>query len=310
MALSSMQFDDDTTNLNDRANRVSETNHYHPNHTSSAVSWGAIFAGATAIVTLSLMLMILGTGLGLSSVSPWSQAGVSAATFGISTILWLTFTQITASGMGGFLSGRLRTKWLATHSDEVYFRDTAHGFLSWAVASLFTAALLTSVISAIVGSSVQAGASVAGNVATGIMEKTDLGENSTGYFIDSLFRKDVNAIASLPVAENPANPNAEVFSIYAKAMAAGALPADDIKYVAQLIAQRTGISQVEAEQRATDTYNKMQTEINKAKKSATDSINTVRKATIYASLWLFVSLLIGAFTASLAATWGGRFRDA
>lgn len=307
MALSSTQFDDNTIDLHDRVNRVSETNHYHPNHTSSAVSWGAILAGATATVTLSLILMILGTGLGLSSVSPWSQSGVSAAALGISTIIWITFTQITASGMGGFLAGRLRTKWIATHSDEVYFRDTAHGFLSWAVASLVTAALLTSVVSAIVGNTVQAGASIAGNVAAGVVAKPDLGDNSTDYFIDSLFRKDMNA--SLPVAENSANPNAEVLSIFAKALAAATLPADDVNYVAQVIAQRAGISQDEAEQRVTNTYNKMQTEINKAKKSAADSIDQARKVTAYASLWLFVSLLVGAFTASLAATWGGRYRD-
>jgi hypothetical protein len=81
-----------------------------------------------------MLLLVLGTGLGLSSVSPWSERGVSAAAFGTSTILWLTLTQLLAAGMGGYLAGRLRTKWTALHNDEVYFRDTAHGFLAWAVA--------------------------------------------------------------------------------------------------------------------------------------------------------------------------------
>ena len=123
----------------------------------SAVSWGAIVAGAAAAAALSLILLILGTGLGLSSVSPWAHDGVSATTFGVGTILWLTLTQLLASGMGGYIAGRLRTRWVALHSDEVYFRDTVHGFLAWAVASLATAALLTSVIGSIVGSGVQAG---------------------------------------------------------------------------------------------------------------------------------------------------------
>ena len=117
---------------------------------ASAVSWGAIVAGAAGAAALALILLMLGTGLGLSSVSPWAYSGVSATTFGVSTILWLTFTQLVASGMGGYLAGRLRTKWVAVHTDEVYFRDTAHGFLSWAVAALATAALLTSVIGSIV----------------------------------------------------------------------------------------------------------------------------------------------------------------
>src|SRR6185436_4363413 len=118
----------------------------------------AIVAGAAAAAALSLILLILGTGLGFSVVSPWSHDGISATAFGMSTILWLTFTQLAASGLGGYLAGRLRTKWAAAHPDEIYFRDTAHGFLAWAVATLATAALLTSVIGAIIGGGVKAGA--------------------------------------------------------------------------------------------------------------------------------------------------------
>src|SRR5450830_2072830 len=108
------------------------------------------------------VLLMLGVGLGLSSVSPWGHYGTKAGTFGVSTILWVTLTQLLACAMGGYLAGRLRTKWVAVHTDEVYFRDTAHGFLAWAVASLATAALLTSVIGSIVSGGIQAGASVAG----------------------------------------------------------------------------------------------------------------------------------------------------
>ena len=111
---------------------------------SSGVSWSAILAGAAAAAALSLILLVLGTGLGLSSMSPWSNQGASASAVGVSTILWLTFTQLAASGMGGYLAGRLRTKWASVHTDEVYFRDTAHGFLAWAVATIVTAAALSS----------------------------------------------------------------------------------------------------------------------------------------------------------------------
>lgn len=120
-----------------------------PHFVTNAISWGAIIAGATGAAALSLILMILGVGLGLSSVSPWSFEGISAASFGLSTIVWLTLTQLLSSAMGGYLAGRLRTKWMDAHTDEVYFRDSAHGFLAWAVASLATAVLLTSVIGSI-----------------------------------------------------------------------------------------------------------------------------------------------------------------
>src|SRR6201996_841218 len=129
-------------------------------HATSGVSWGAILAGSAGAAALSLILLILGVGLGLSSVSPFAGNGASATTFGVSTIAWLTFTQLAASGMGGYLAGRLRTRWAGTHTDEVYFRDTAHGFLAWAIATLVTAAMLTSAIGSILGTSASAAGSV------------------------------------------------------------------------------------------------------------------------------------------------------
>lgn len=132
---------------------------------ASAVSWPAIIAGATGAAALSLILLILGTGLGLSSVSPWAGQGASAGAMGLSTIAWVSFTQLAAAGMGGYLAGRLRTRWARTHTDEVYFRDTAHGFLAWALATLVTAALLTSTVGAIVSGGAQAASAMAGGAA-------------------------------------------------------------------------------------------------------------------------------------------------
>ena len=129
-----------------------------------AISWSAILAGAAAAAALSLILLILGTGFGLSTVSPWLNAGIGAKAFGITTILWVTITQLLASGMGGYIAGRLRGNWTGTQADEIYFRDTAHGFLAWSVATLTTAALLTTVIGSIVSGGVHAGATVAGGV--------------------------------------------------------------------------------------------------------------------------------------------------
>ena len=295
---------------------------------ASAVSWGAIAAGAAAAAALSLILLILGTGLGLSSVSPWAQDGVSATTLGVGTILWLTLTQLLASGMGGYIAGRLRTRWVALHSDEVYFRDTAHGFLAWAVASLATAALLTSVIGSIVGTGVQAGASVVGGVASTATTATTAttavtaGAAAAGsqadkpgadggpldYFVDSLFRKPVASEvtpAALPVSTAPA----EVARIFLNSVRSGALPAADVTHVGQLVAQRTGLSQPDAEKRVVDTYTGLQTKLRDAEAAAKDAADKARKASAYAALWLFISLLIGAFVASLAATFGGRHRD-
>ncbi|MDO9103159.1 MAG: hypothetical protein Q7J20_07430 [Candidatus Nitrotoga sp.] len=306
----------------------------NPNNTqsdTSAVSWGAIVAGAAAAAALSLILLILGTGLGLSSVSPWAHSGISATTFGVTTILWVTATQLVASGMGGYLAGRLRTKWVTVHTDEVYFRDTAHGFLAWAVASLVTAALLTSVIGAIISGGIQAGASVAEGVATTAtaataggaaaagsqMTKSGSDDGPMGYFVDYLFRKDINTVVPAgsgarsegAMEQTAAAPSSEVARIFMTTIRTGTLALEDIKYVGQIVSQRTGLTQRDAEKRVNDTYARMQAKLHDAEAATKEAANKARKASAYAALWIFVSLLGGAFVASLAATFGGRRRD-
>jgi hypothetical protein len=300
----------------------------------SAVSWGAVLAGGVGAAALSLILLLLGTGLGLSSVSPWASRGVTATTFGASTILWLTLTQLVASGLGGYLAGRLRTRWVGVHTDEVYFRDTAHGFLAWAIASLGTAALLTSVVGSIVNGGAQAVASGAGSAATlatgaaaggaqmqSETAKPESDNGPTGYFLDSLFRKNASgpsnaaapAGASAPVGDGTpqggAAPIAEVSRIFMNGIRSGSLSPDDTHYVGQLVAQNTGLSQQDAEKRVTATYARLQANLMAAEDAAKNAADKARKASAYAALWLFISLLIGAFFASLAATYGGRRRD-
>ena len=294
----------------------------------SAVSWAAILAGATAAAALSLILLVLGTGLGLSAVSPWAPQGISAEAFGVSAIVWMTVVQLLASGMGGYLAGRLRTKWAAVHSDEVYFRDTAHGFLAWALSSLVAAVLLSSVTGAIVGKGAQAGASVVGAATTVTAGVSAVAASSglagaspaevSSYFVDALFRKDLAASGvsaaggAAPVADAAAPVNGPVIEagrIFLVSIRSGALAADDLRYVGQLVSQRTGLSQPDAEKRVVDTFTRLQTRLREAELAAREAADKARKASSYAALWLFISLLTGAFVASLAATLGGRQRD-
>src|SRR5450759_3363936 len=159
---------------------------------ASGVSWAAVIGGAFVAAALSLILLALGTGLGLSSVSPWSNVGASASAVGSAAIFWLIVTQIIASAMGGYLAGRLRTKWANVHTDEVYFRDTAHGFLVWAVGLVITASFLASAATSMVGGAAQLRAtslSTAGGdeMGTGVLaDGRDLDPNE--YFVDTLFR--------------------------------------------------------------------------------------------------------------------------
>lgn len=305
----------------------SYSNNAHIN--AHAVSWAAILAGATAAAALSLILLLLGAGLGLSSVSPWAHKGVSASTFGVSTIVWLTVTQILAAGMGGFLAGRLRVKWAGVHVDEVYFRDTAHGFLAWAVATLATAALLTSAIGSIVNGGVQTTANLTGGIAAAAMvggiaaagNETNRPDNTGGiesgtmeYFIDYLFRENFNSssVSNTTITDTAQQKqaNAEILRIFLNSMSLKTLPSADIAYISQVVSRQTGLTQDEAKKRVNSIYANIQTKKQNAEIAAKDAADKARKASIYATLWLFVSLLMGAFSASLAATWGGRCRDA
>jgi hypothetical protein len=299
--------------------RVAERSVVAP--TLSAVSWGAILAGAAGAASLSLVLAFLGFGLGMSSISPWANGGASAQALGIGSILWITLTQIAAAALGGYLAGRLRTRWLGTHGDEVYFRDTAHGFLAWSIATLATAALFVSAIGGIVSGGAQAGAAAlrgVGAAATAVAAE-DAGKSDSGqrYLLDSLFRPGPNAAATPPPPSTddgmqPAGDRegapalGETARIFANAVRAGSLSADDTRYLGQMIANRTGLTAAEGEARVRTAY----AEWEKAIATTKEAADKARKAAAYAALWLFISLLGGAFFASYFATWGGKRRDA
>jgi hypothetical protein len=278
----------------------------------SGVSWGAIFAGAAGAAALSLILILLGFGLGFSAVSPWANEGISAKSLGISTIVWLAFTQIIASGLGGYIAGRLRVKWANLHGDEVYFRDTAHGFLSWAVATLVAATLIAGSVSSVVSGGVQAGASVASGAASAatqaagsVASNSNASSQDYGYFVDSLFRDDRPAAVSDDAAHGV------VLRIFSRTLSnGGQMSAEDRTYLAQMIAQRTNLSQADAERRVDQVYGQARQAVEDAKNAAKEAADTAAKVAAMTALWMFVALLCGAFFASFAAIYGGRRRDA
>src|SRR5438128_1913183 len=137
---------------------------------SSGVSWGAVIGGAFVAAALYLILLALGAGFGLSAVSPWSNIGLTASTASALAIAWLVIIEIIASAFGGYLTGRLRTKWTLIHGDEVYFRDTANGFLAWAVALVVSVAFLASAAASMAGSAAQGRASSENSSATAVAD--------------------------------------------------------------------------------------------------------------------------------------------
>jgi hypothetical protein len=285
---------------------------------ASGVSWAAVTAGAFVAAALSVTLLALGVGLGLSAVSPWSNAGASATTIGVATILWLILMQLIASATGGYLSGRLRTKWVNVHTDEVFFRDTAHGFLAWAVGIVIGAAFLASAAGSLVGTTVQTAvpplSAAAGAVAARAqgMAGAASGESDGryAYYVDTLMRTSQPGAATTAGAATAAGADAnsmrgEAGRIFANGVQRQNLAPADKTYLVNLIAAKTGASQAEAEQRVDQAMAQAKNAEGEAKQAA----DTARKSAARLSLWTFVSFLIGAFCASFAATIGGRQRD-
>ena len=265
----------------------------------SAVSWAAIAAGAAVAAAASLLLVSLGTGLGFASLSAWSNEGPSPTTFTVMTAIWLVVVQWIASGLGGYLTGRLRTKWVGTHTHEVFFRDTAHGFVTWAVATVLTSAIVAAAASAAVSGGAKVASSVASGAAqVGAATSGKTADAASGYEIDSLFR------STSPNAAGP-EVRAEALRILSKGVRDGEVSSGDRTYLADLIAARTGISQQEAAQRVDSALSQMKAAEVKARQVA----EAARKAAAAASICTALSMLVGAFIASVAAALGGGQRD-
>jgi hypothetical protein len=256
----------------------------------SAVSWPAIFAGAAAAAAVSVILVALGSGLDLLAVSPWFPADASLTAFTVFTAIWFIVIQWVAAGVGGYLAGRLRTRWIGTHTHEVFFRDTAHGLITWAVGSI----IVVSVFASVGHTFATRGAQLAAGMAAGPAQRAPPGPY--GYNLDLLFRGNGAADVSPPSAG--ADARAEAMRILASGLANGEVPAADRSYLATLVSARTGVAPAEAEQRI-DAF------VAQAKEAA----DKARKAAAAFALFTAISMLIGAFIACVAAALGGQRRD-
>lgn len=264
----------------------------------SAASWPAIFAGAITAIATSLILVALGTGFGLASVSPWPHSGASATTFTVMTAIWLIVVQWVSALLGGYITGRLRTKWVNTHSDEVFFRDTAHGFVTWALATVAGAAVLASAVGAVSEKGVEAASHVTASAASGAA--SSISNSVMPYDVDRLLRAPASAKTG-----SEADEKAEVTRILTKALSTGEVSADDRDYLSKLVAARAGISETDAQKRVDDVIAAEK----EAELKAREAADTARKAAAATSIFMGLSMLIGAFIASAAAALGGRLRD-
>jgi hypothetical protein len=282
-------------------------------HSQTAVSWPAIIAGAFVAAAVSLILFALGSGFGFAAMSPWPGKGISGVSVAVTAAIWLILTQWISAGVGGYIAGRLRTRWIGTHTHEVFFRDTAHGLITWAVASVLVTATLAAALSSTIGGAGHLTGSMMGaaaqhsmhgappNSGPGSGEMLPKAASVADYNLDRLLRP-AEAVATTQMASDP---KPEAARIIANAVSTGSLAESDRAYLAQMVAQRSGVSLQDAQKRVDDSMASAMDAEAKVKAAA----DTARKRAAEASIYLALSLLVGAFIASVSAALGGRLRD-
>jgi hypothetical protein len=267
-------------------------------HGVSALSWAAIIGGALAAAAVTLIMLGLGAGFGFVSVSPWPSSGATAATFGVTAAIWLIVVQWLSSAFGGYLAGRTRARWNGMHTDESVFRDTAHGVLSWALATVIAAGLLSAAAAAFVGGTFHAATAIGAAGAQGMSQVGGPDGDPMAYFVDSLFRAD-------PPAITPQDVHAESGRILLREMRDGSLSDPDKAYLAQLVSKTTNLSQADAAKRVDEISN----QVSKTEMKLREDSDAARRVAAHASFFTAFSMLIGAFIAGAAGALGGVHRE-
>jgi hypothetical protein len=271
---------------------------------ASAVTWSAILAGAAVALASSVVLLSLAAGLGFLSLKPAESGGPSASTGIVVIAISLVVIQWVSSGLGGYLAGRLRVRWSGVHPHEVFFRDTAHGFVAWAVATLVASILIVGSAGSIIGGAAKMVSGLVGQAASGAGQgaasNSSLPSLISGYDTDSLFRPSApNANAASQ------DMRSEAGRILTQGLTGRDFPAADRSYLAQMVATQAGLSQQDAEKRVDDTIARVRAAKDRAAQLAADAA----KAAVSVSIFTFLSMVVGAFIACIAAALGGKWRD-
>jgi hypothetical protein len=302
--------------------------------TWSGLSWSAVIAGAVTAIAVSFIVIALGSGIGMAVVSPYSYSSPSATTMTVIGALWLVFAQAVGFAVGGYVAGRLRRTPTPLHSDEVMFRDGANGLVVWAIGVFITAIVLVSAVSKVENAAAN---TAIGTLAVGTAGTTAMGQGpSVNYFTDTLLRSNPQGTTNAPANGNAAgnaaapagassgtaatgSPNSasgqtgvangnnnqqriQINRILVTSLGPNGISSDDRTYLAQLVAEQTGMSQADAQKR-------VDTVVNQMKQDAMQAAETARKAAAYVSFWTFISLLFGAVCATLGGILGGDLRD-
>jgi hypothetical protein len=280
------------------------------------LEWGPVIAGAFGAAAISFLLLTFGAAVGLSVTSPWPNQGVSLTVAAWAVVWWTVLVQVGSFAAGGYLAGRMRSRWGDSTSEEGQFRDSAHGFLVWALGILIGATVLAITTGGVVRTATQSAGVVAAGAASGAGGLTTA---PTDYAVDLLLRRfptaatatpGVNAAGApaattAPQRDDDAALRSEAARIFAASIKNREFTQRDRDYLTQVVAARTGLPEAEAQQRVDAAMNEARDLELKARQAA----NQARKAAVIAGFIAAASLLISLVVACLAAGLGGKHRD-
>lgn len=274
------------------------------------LEWGPIIGGAVGAASLSFLLLTFGGAVGLSLTSPWPDTGARLWVVGLAIAWWMVLVQIGSFAAGGYLAGRMRSRW-SDSTLESGFRDSTHGFMVWAVGVLFGAIVFAVVGLSTAKTATQSASVVAAGATTGATSNPRLiSATPSDYAVDLLLRPQPSQPGSAGADTKNANGDVEAARseanrIFAGAIRNQAITERDRSYLGQFVVARTGMPEAEAQKRVDAAI----TEARDLELKARQQVDKARKATVVTAFIAAVSLLISLAAAIVAAGAGARHRD-
>lgn len=273
---------------------------------SSYIEWGPIIAGAITAAAISFLLLTFGGAIGLSLTSPWPQAGARLWVVAFAVMWWMVAVQIGSFAAGGYLAGRMRSRWGTATTPESQFRDSVHGLMVWAVGVLMGAVVLGIVGAGTAKTAAQSASVVAAGATSAVGAKT---MGPADYAVDILLRPQPGAPAS-PIESKPSQSDdaalrAEAGRIFTTSIGNSAISQRDYDYLTQVVAARTGLPPADAQKRVQSAV----TEARDLEVKAREQADKARKSALITAFMAAASLLISLVAATTAAAAGGRHRD-
>jgi len=300
------------------------------------ISWSAVFAGVIAALIIHLLLGILGTAIGATSIDPQQEQN-PLQHLGTGALIWTGVSMLIAMAVGSYVAGRLAQR-----------EGAMHGLLMFGVSTILTLWLAITLATGVIGGAFNilgAGVNAVGNGNSAAapsltnMAKEKLQESNIN--LDDLknelqttlrqtgkselqpenLQKDVNNEANNAqnqaeqTAQNPQNADNDLANWLKGVMNrhSDTLQAADRDALKNIIKARTGKSDQEVEQIVTQTeesYKKAVQQYQQLKQQAEQKAREVAEqaaaATAKASWFTFFMLVIEAVLAALMGRVGRK----